>query len=412
MIVLLCLPGWAEPEPSEPAAPPEATEEAQDETDFMRPSGGQLGIGGDEGFGLGTAVGDPTALNGPTRTPIVLFGTDRESLIDLTGYYSHKFNSEHRLLVEGSLDPNYLGLDVSYTISPKAWEGALTFNSWIASGSFAPYEAGGREIFLPPNRNAHVQMLGGGVEYVQPFTEELDVAFGLNYQQYAFSTALLGGSRYRVDSNGFPLTVANRSAAEDFLGFRIHGLFSTLDDRDLPIEGTKIRFGMEQSIGLGAPSFNQLSANVAHLFRMPGFNDGDHSLLVNLQAGTNLGEPPPIRAFHMGGAQSVRGYDPGELASGKSFLQTTVEYRHHLHTFNLFDTDFHARLALFHDYGTTLGTADQLRGMPPILLGKPEHAYGYGAGIHLASEYGLFRLESAWNGQGQNSFYFTVGERF
>ena len=108
----------------------------------------------------------------------------------------------------------------------------------------------------------------------------------------------------------------------------------------------------------------------------------------------------------------MRGYDPGDLASGKSFLQTTVEYRHHLHTFHFFDTDFNARLAVFHDYATTFGTANQLKGMPPFLFGKPEHGYGYGAGLHLASEYGLFRLESAWNGDGRNTVYFTVGERF
>ena len=120
IIFATSLPLLAEPEP-EPEPPKEST-------DFMRPSGGQLGIGGEEGFGLGTAVGDPTALYGPTRTPIVLFGTDRESLIDLTGYYIHKFNNEQRLLVEGHVDPNFLGVDLSYTISPEAWEGALTFN--------------------------------------------------------------------------------------------------------------------------------------------------------------------------------------------------------------------------------------------------------------------------------------------
>lgn len=408
IIFATSLPLLAEPEPEPEPEPP------KESTDFMRPSGGQLGIGGEEGFGLGTAVGDPTALYGPTRTPIVLFGTDRESLIDLTGYYIHKFNNEQRLLVEGHVDPNFLGVDLSYTISPEAWEGALTFNAWVGSGSFAPFETPGYEVFLPFSEDPFVQMTGGGVEYVQPFTDELDVAFGLNYSQYAFSSDILTGDRYRTDINGFPLTVSNTAATEDFLALRVNGLFSTLNDRNLPTEGTKIRFGLEQAVDIGSSStsFNRLSTNIAHLFKMPGFNDGDHSLLLNLQAGTILGNPPSIRAFHLGGAQSVRGYDPGDLASGKSFLQTTVEYRHHLHTFHFFDTDFNARLALFHDYGTTFGTANQLNGMPPFLFGKPEHGYGYGAGLHLASEYGLFRLESAWNGDGRNTVYFTVGERF
>lgn len=412
LAVALAVPTSAQSEETEPAST--QSEKPAPDMDYLRPSGGQLGIGGDEGFGLGTAVGDPTALYGPTRTPVVLFGTDRESLIDLTGYYAHKFSEQRRLLIEGHVDPNFLGLDLSYTVRPESWEGALTVNSWVASGSFAPFETPGFPVLLPTSDEPQVQMMGAGVEYVQPFTQDLDVAFGLNYHQYAFSNELLTGDRFRTDINWYPLTVTDDSPTERFVSLRVNGLFSTLNDRNLPTEGTKIRFGLEQAIDLGSSStsFNRLSANIAQLFEMPGFTDGDHTLLLNLQAGTILGDPPSIRAFHLGGAQSVRGYDPGELASGKSFLQTSVEYRHHLKTFTVFDNEIHARLALFHDYGTVLGTANQLQGIPPALFNKEEHGYGYGAGLQFASEYGLFRLESAWNGRGRNTLYFTVGERF
>ena len=109
---------------------------------------------------------------------------------------------------------------------------------------------------------------------------------------------------------------------------------------------------------------------------------------------------------------SPRGYDPGELASGKSFLQGTAEYRHHLKSFNVFDTDVDARLEVFYDYGSSLGTSTSLPGMPPQLSLKPEQGYGYGTGLLLASKYGLFRIETAWNDQGRNGFYLSVGERF
>ena len=292
---------WAQDEPK------------QQEPDFLRPSGGQLGIGGEEGFGLGTAVGDPTALYGPTRNSIVLFGTDRESLIDLQGYYIHKFGDRQRLLVEGHIDPAFTGLDVSYSLSPKDWEGVLTVNSWVSTGNFAPFNIESFEVFLPNAEQSKLQQLGAGVEYVQPFTDELDVAFGVNYSQYAFADDLLAGNRFPVDYNFFPLTASGAGATERFAAFRVNGLFSTLNDRDLPTEGTKIRFGAEQAVRLGSAStsFNRFSANIAHLFPMPGFNDGDHSLLLNVQAGTILGSPPPIRAFHLGGAASVRGLRPG-----------------------------------------------------------------------------------------------------
>lgn len=389
-------------------------EPAPEQSDFLRPSGGQLGIGGDEGFGLGTAVGDPTALYGPTRTPVVLFGTDRESLMDLQGYYIHKFGERKRLLVEGHIDPAFTGVDLSYSFSPQDWEGALTVNSWVSSGRFAPFGVDGFEVFLPPGDDPWLQMFGAGVEYVQPFTDELDVAFGVNYSQYAFSDELLVGDRYRFDNNFAPINVRGIADTEHFTALRVNGLFSTLNDRDLPTQGTKIRFGAEQAIAIGSSStsFHRLSANVAHLFSMPGFNDGDHSLLLNLQMGTILGSPPPTRAFHLGGASSVRGYDPGELASGKSFLQGTAEYRHHLKSFNVFDTDVDARLEVFCDYGTSLGTASSLPGMPPQLALKPDNGFGYGTGLLFASKYGLFRVETAWNDQGRNGFYLSVGERF
>jgi outer membrane protein insertion porin family len=409
ILVLLCVLCLGNASFADPEVPSKTKE-----PDFLSPSGGQLGIGGDEGWGLGTAVGDPTALYGPTRVPVVLFGTDRESLIDLQGYYIHQFSDRQRILVEGHIDPAFTGLDVSYSVSPVDWEGALTFNTWVSSGRFAPYGIDNFEVMVPVDEDPFVQQMGAGVEYIQPFTEDLDVAFGVNYAQYGFSNQLLGGTRYQRDINGFPLTVSATEATERFVALRVNGLFSSLNDRDLPTEGTKLRFGMEQGIELGnsSTSFNRLATNIAHLFSVPGFNEGDHSLLLNLQAGTILGDPPPTRAFHLGGAASVRGYDPGELASGKSFVQASAEYRHHLTDFNVFDHDVEARMAVFYDYASTLGTEDQLRGIPPQLYGKRGEGYGYGAGVHLATKYGLFRFESAWNGQGRNSFYMTVGERF
>lgn len=402
---------------SEPQTEKESNAEPKVESksnDFLGPSGGQLGIGGEQGWGLGTAVGDPTALYGPTRSPITLFGTDRESLIDLQGYYLHKFDEEHRMLVEGHIDPAFTGIDVSYSISPKSWDGAVTMNGWVSTGNFAPYDISGFEVKLAPDREPKVQSLGFGVEYIQPFTEDLDVAFGANYAQYAFADDFLGGSRRPLDRNGFPLTASGVAATERFVGLRINGLYSSFNDRDLPTAGTKIRFGTEQGLAIAeaSTSFNRLEANIAHLISMPGFNEGEHTLLLNLQAGTILGSPPPTRAFHLGGAASVRGYEPGELASGKSFLQGTAEYRHHLNTFRIMDDDVTARLAVFYDYASSLGTSDELKGTPPQLQNKLGQGYGYGLGLHLASKYGLFRLESAWNAQGANGFFLSVGERF
>lgn len=415
LLVSLCSGAWSQPE-SEPQAKPDVKTESKTsggDDDFLKPSGGQLGVG-EEGFGLGTAVGDPTALYGPTRNPMVLFGTDRESLLDLQGYYIHKFNDRHRFVAEGHIDPAFGGVDLSYSARPKGWDGAIVTNAWVSTGTFAPFNIEHFEVLLPAEEESFVQSLGAGVEYVAPVTDKLDLAVGLNYAQYGFSDELLVGTRYSNDIQGAPITVGTGISTERFLALRLNGIYSTLDDRDLPTKGTKLRFGMEQTAGLGGSpaSFNRVHVNWAHLFPVPGFNDGNHSLLLNVQAGGILGNPPPIRAFHLGGAASVRGYDPGELASGKSFFQGSLEYRHHLKSFQLLERDVEARFALFYDYATNFETDSQLGGMPPQLSNKLSHGYGYGGGLHLATKYGLFRFETAWNGQGRNGFFMTVGERF
>ncbi len=53
LLLLLFTAGWAQPD---------AGENSGNKSDFGGPTGGQFVIGDQEGFGLGTAVNDPTAL--------------------------------------------------------------------------------------------------------------------------------------------------------------------------------------------------------------------------------------------------------------------------------------------------------------------------------------------------------------
>ena len=79
----------------------------------------------------------------------------------------------------------------------------------------------------------------------------------------------------------------------------LHGRYQTLDDLYAPTEGTLVRFGVTQALDLGSQStsFTRLSANFAQFIPAPGFNDGDHSVLLNIQAGTVLGRPPQLAGF-------------------------------------------------------------------------------------------------------------------
>jgi outer membrane protein insertion porin family len=371
-------------------------------------------LGGETGFGLGSAVADPSALNGPDRTETVLNGTTRSSTINLTGHYIVKPARNQQLLLEVNLDPTYLGTDISYSWQPKGWEGIWTANLFLATAHFSPFDEAVPEVILPNREDPFLQQGGFGIEYTQEMTEELDLAVALNYQSFAFSDQLLAGTRFPRDITGTPLALGDRATGELYT-LNIHGAFDTFDNRQLPTAGSKVRFGAEQALGLGntSTSYTRLAANVTQLFQAPGFNDGPHSLVLNLQGGTLIGnDAPQIRGFHLGGPFSVRGYQPGEMASGTSFVQASLEYRHHLTSLTIKDTNVDLRAAAFLDYGSVLGTENQLRGVPEYLYDKPTNGTGYGIGLHFGTDFGLFKLETAWSADGNQSTYLSVGERF
>ena len=69
-------------------------------------------------------------------------------------------------------------------------------------------------------------------------------------------------------------------------------------------------------------------------------------------------------------------------------------------------------LNLFFDYGTDLGTADQVIGKPAIVRDRPGDGFGYGLGVQWRSRFGLFKLEGGLNDQGNTEFALSGGTRF
>lgn len=410
----------AEPESSEQQQsdgseqpPREAGTSEPERADQWRPAPGAMSLGSESGFGIGTAIGDPTALFGPDRTEAVLNATTRASSVSVSGFYAIKPTDNQRLLFEVNFDPTFVGLDASYGIRPHGGEGLVTFNGWLSSARFAPFEEAMTGVLLPNRKEPYLQQGGMGLEYSTPLSSNFDLAAAVNYQNYAFSDSLFGGDRYPVDLTDQNFQIVRRSPGEIY-SLNLHGIYSSLDDHNLPARGAKVRLAAEQGVALGnsSSSYSRLATNITGLVPMPGFNDGEHTLLLNLQAGTILGTAPSVRSFHLGGPFSVRGYAPGEMASGTSFVGATAEYRHHLTNLSIMNTEVGLRGTVFVDYGTVLGTQRQVRGIPQYLFDKPSDGTGYGVGLQFATDYGLFKLETAWTNQGDNAVYFSVGERF
>ena len=69
--------------------------------------------------------------------------------------------------------------------------------------------------------------------------------------------------------------------------------------------------------------------------------------------------------------------------------------------------------ALFFDYGTTLGTDDNVQGQPSVLRDLPGSGYGYGLGVRVQSPLGPIRgVDYAINDDGDSEIQFGIGEKF
>jgi outer membrane protein insertion porin family len=134
--------------------------------------------------------------------------------------------------------------------------------------------------------------------------------------------------------------------------------------------------------------------------------------VLNLQGGTIIGDAPPYEAFSLGGGSSVRGYDDGAVGSGRSFIQTTGEYRFPAFALIVRKQHVNVRGIVFVDYATTFGTGNEVLGKPSVVREKPGDGLGYGIGLQALTPFGLLRLESGWNERGGNRVYVDVGDRF
>lgn len=217
--------------------------------------------------------------------------------------------------------------------------------------------------------------------------------------------------------NGDALSTSGTSK-DDLLTVQLGFVRDFRNDALRPTSGSLLRFGTEQSIPVGNGSifFNRLRGSYSQyiptrlLKLSPGCRDKaktpdcPQSFAFNIQAGTALGTLPPYEAFSLGGSNSIRGYEEGDVAAGKSFLQATLEYR-----FPVFSV---ISGALFVDAGTDFGTGKDIKGNPAGLRNKPGSGIGYGLGVRIQSPLGPIRIDYGFGDRGQSRFHFGIGERF
>lgn len=358
-----------------------------------------------------------------------LFGTASYSQNNLGGN-NQKLNAQIQIgtreyLFDASFTDPWIATDpyrTSYTVNifnrltrPLVFDGGEIDVNLADRDGAPPVDPLPGQVFGDSGITPRVNRLGGGVTFSRPLTKNPDkiakawvASAGIQYQRVSIRDEDFDISP--IDFFGNNLSFSG-TGQDDLLTVQL-GLSRDLRNDPLtPTKGSVLRIGLDQSIpvGLGSITLTRLRASYSHFFpvNLIRFTKGPQALAFNIQAGTILGDLPPYEAFTLGGGSSVRGYEEGDVGSGRSFLQATVEYR-----FPLFKFLGGIGGVLFVDYGTLLGTQGNVPGSPGIIRGKPGDGLGYGVGVRVKTPIGPVRLDYAWTIDGDNRFQFGFGERF
>ncbi len=370
------------------------------------------------GIGFGLTLPHPTALEGVARPATVLPGTNRKG--GVAGGFQFQWrnlggnNQTLSLGVEGGetaasydigfVDPWIAGLNrrIGYSVN--------FFNVREVNAIFD----GGDEVELSNDNDPWVHRLGGGVEFFTPLTDSFAIASGLSYQRVSVRDEVFTGAIFPEDEQGNDLTFSGEGR-DDLLSTSFSGALDRRDDRLYPTRGYRLLFRNDLFIPIGNANIagDRISGNFTQFLPLPFFGNDEPSVFVfNVQGGTFIGDLPPYEAFSLGGSGSVRGYEAGEVGSGRSFVQATVEYRFPLFDFSLFREDIGLGGTLFVDYANDLGSGDTVVGEPAEVRNKPGDGAGFGGGIRARTPFGPMRLEVGVSDEGDTEVMFQIGDRF
>ncbi|EGK85890.1 outer membrane protein assembly factor [Microcoleus vaginatus PCC 9802] len=311
-----------------------------------------------------------------------------------------------RLAVE--LQPSLRGIqyDVQFVSPYVAAEDRLGY-SVRAFGDRRISEIFNKDIDLPNGNRVREIRMGGNLRFTRPLGDWRGT-LGLNYTN--ISTRDRNLNIARRDELGNPLTFSG-SGVDELYTVSFGAMLDRRDNPFDPTRGSILSLSTEQSIPLGRGNIvsNRLLANYIHYVPVTLFGISESEALpemlaFNLQAGTVIGDLPPTEAFRLGGRNSVRGYDSGDIGSGRSYFLASGEYR--------FPVGQDVGGVIFVDFASDLGTGDSVLGKPAVVRDKPGTGAGVGVGVRVRSSFGLIRLDVGVSDSGDIKFILGTKQRF
>jgi outer membrane protein insertion porin family len=329
--------------------------------------------------------------------------------------------------VGGNVQINQRGLlfDVSYTdpwISGDPYRTSYQIKAFRQQNIPQVFDGGDTNVELPNGDRPRVVRTGGGVSFLRPLSKntfersEWVASAGLQYQRVTIEDA--DGKLSPKDQLGNNLSFSG-TGNDDLLTVPLTVTRDKRNNNLSPTSGSFFRFSSDQSIPVGDSSilYNRLRGDYRFYIptKLTQFTQGcrkdksktadcPQAFAFNIQGGTVFGDLPPYEAFSLGGANSVRGFQEGNLGSARSYAQASAEYRFPLLSF--------VNGTLFFDAATDFGTGNDVPGNPAGIRNKPGSGYGYGVGVRLQTPLGPIRLDYGFNNEGGNNILFGVGEKF
>jgi len=259
------------------------------------------------------------------------------------------------------------------------------------------------DINLPNDDRVRERQFGGSITLQRPI-DDWQTSMGLNYTRTSIRDR--DGEISPADELGNPLSFSG-SGIDDLTTVSFTATKDQRDNLIYPTQGLLLSFSTEQSIpiGQGNISMNRLWASYSQYFPVQLLGKKDSEVLAfNIEGGTTIGDLPPYEAFNLGGVNSVRGYGPGDVGSGRSYVLASAEYRFPIFNF--------VGGTVFADFASDLGSGDTVLGEPGVVRGKPGAGFGYGVGVRLDSPIGLIRADFGINDQGDSRLQLGIGQRF
>ncbi|MBF2085580.1 BamA/TamA family outer membrane protein [Thermoleptolyngbya sp. C42_A2020_037] len=316
--------------------------------------------------------------------------------------------NNQRLGAEVQFGQRDLLFDISFTdpwIAGDPNRTSYTVNAFSRRSIPLVFQGGETEVTLENGDRPRVRRIGGGVTFGRPLGNGWRATAGLQYQNIRLQDS--DGDLAPVDELGNQLSFSE-SGTDDILLVQLSASQDRRDSAVAPTRGYNLRISTDQSIPVGQGNifFNRLRGSYSRYFPVDitDFTEGPETLAFNVQGGVVLGDLPPYEAFSLGGTDSVRGYEAGDVGSGRAFVLGTVEYR-----FPIFSI---VGGVLFVDVGSDLGTGSDVPGQPAVVRDKPGTGIGFGLGIRVQSPIGAIRVDLGFNDEGDSRIHFGIGERF